>query len=109
MREQYEKDYDDFTLTDYSRDELSGSLSPFTFFCVVAVLTLFGLIMAYSASYDASIREGYSHYHYLLEMVTYGIIALVSGVILFFMPRHKLERVFYFALPLSFLLLIFHR
>lgn len=106
MREQYEKDYDDFTLTDYSRDELSGSLSPFTFICVVAVLTLFGLIMAYSASYDASIREGYSHYHYLLEMVTYGIIALVSGVILFFMPRHKLERVFYFALPLSFLLLI---
>ena len=91
MREEYSKDYDDFTLTDYSTDELSGSLSPFTFLCVVAVLMLFGLIMAYSASYDSAIREGLSHYHYLLEMVTFGFFAMITGVVLFFMPRAKLE------------------
>ncbi len=106
MREDYGKDYDDFTLTDYSDKELSGSLSPFTFLCVVAVLTLFGLIMAYSASYDAAIREGLSHYHYLLEMVTYGFFAIITGTVLFFMPRAKIEKIFYFTLPFSFLLLL---
>ena len=105
MREEYSKDYDDFTLTDYSTDELSGSLSPFTFLCVVAVLMLFGLIMAYSASYDSAIREGLSHYHFLLEMVTFGFFAMITGIVLFFMPRAKLEKLFYFTLPLSFILL----
>ena len=106
MREEYTKDYDDFTLRDYQDQELSGSLSPFTFLCVVAVLTLFGLIMAYSASYDAALREGYAHYHYLLEMVTYGFFALISSLVLFFMPRKKLEKLFYFTFPLSLLLLL---
>ena len=106
MREEYSKDYDDFTLNDYSKAELSGSLSPFTFLCVSAILMLFGLIMAYSASYDAAIRDGLSHYHYLLEMVTFGFFALISAMVLFFMPRAKLEKLFYFFLPLSFILLV---
>ena len=106
MREEFEKDYDDFTLRDIQDGEISGSLSPFTFLCVSFLLVLLGLVMAYSASYDSSIRLGYDHYHFLLEMVIFGILGLISGTILFFTPRAKLERLFYFILPLSFILLI---
>ncbi len=104
MREIYEKDYDDFTLADYSNQEISGSLSPFTFLCVTAVIILFGLIMCYSASYDEAARMGRLHYHFLLALVFHGAIALVCAFILFFVPRKSLERIFYFALPLSLIL-----
>lgn len=108
MREEIVKDYDDFTLRDYGSDELSGSLSPFTFLCVTAVLALFGLIMTYSASYDASLRDGFEHYHYLLENVTFGILAIVCGIILFFTPREKFEKLFFILFPISFIFLVFN-
>lgn len=106
--ENYEKNYDDFTLRDINEEELSGSLSPFTFLCITIALAMFGLICAYSASYDTALREGNPHYYYLLEMTLYLILGIVTGIILFFLPRRRLERLHWVLFPLSMLLLLFN-
>ncbi len=106
--ENYEKNYDDFTLRDINEEELSGSLSPFTFLCISIALAMFGLICAYSASYDTALREGNPHYYYLLEMTVYLILGIVTGIILFFLPRKRLERLHWILFPLSMLLLIYN-
>ena len=106
MIEKYENDYDDFTLREIDPDELSGSLSPFTFICITFILMLMGLVMAYSASYDAAVRAGLKHYHYLLEMVTYGILGMVTGLLFFFSPRRRLESIARALFPLSLIFLV---
>ena len=106
MLEKYENDYDDFTLREIDPEELSGSLSPFTFICITFILILMGLVMAYSASYDAAIRNGFKHYHYLLEMVTYGILGIVTGLLFFFSSRKRLESISMVLFPLSLIFLI---
>lgn len=106
MIEKYENDYDDFTLREIDPDQLSGSLSPFTFICITFILILMGLVMAYSASYDAAVRNGMKHYHYLLEMVTYGILGIVAGLLFFFSSRKRLESISIGLFPISVVFLI---
>lgn len=104
--ERYETNYDDFTLRDVNLDEQSGSLSPFTFLCITLILSMMGLLFAYSASYDYAIRMGQAHYYFLLEMVLYGMLALVSGIVLYFTPLEKLEKISLGVFPLSVVFLV---
>ena len=106
MIEKFENDYDDFTLREIDPEELSGSLSPFTFICITFILILMGLVMAYSASYDAAVRAGLKHYHYLLEMVTYGILGMVAGLLFFFASRKRLETISRALFPFSVIFLV---
>ena len=106
MIEKYENDYDDLTLREIDPEELSGSLSPFTFICITFILILMGLVMAYSASYDAAIRNGMKHYHYLLEMVTYGVLGIVAGLLFFFASRKRLETISRALFPISLVFLV---
>ncbi len=106
MIEREEMNYDDFTLRDVNRDELSGSLAPFTLVVVTLFLSGTGLLVSYSSSYDVAISKGLQHYYYLLEMVTFGALALITGVLVFFTKRKRLEKCAYVFYPISLLLML---
>jgi cell division protein FtsW len=44
------REFDDYQHQEESLVEAGGTFSPFTFLCVVLLITSFGLIMLYSAS-----------------------------------------------------------
>lgn len=106
MIEQYDSNYDDFTLKDLNSETLNGSLSPFTFICVSFLLVLFGLTFAYSSSYDFAIRSGLKHYHYLLEMAVYGFAGFLIGIAVICSPSKRVIAISRYLLPLSLLLLL---
>lgn len=103
-----EQDYDDFTLRDYNEKELSGSLSPFTFLCLVILLMMIGLINAYSASYDTALKSGLSHYYYFVEVILFEAFAILAGIFLFFVPEKRCEKIYIFTSLLAFLFLFFN-
>ena len=56
------RDYSDWYSSEREEGKAeSGSLAPFTFICVVVLLTLTGLMMLYSASYAEASAAGLPH------------------------------------------------
>ena len=94
--------YDDFEYAagDDNAVENEGFFSPFTFLCFILVLTLFGLLSLFSASYDAALREGGTFYSlFLYQILGLGLGAVV-GLGMCFMPLNVLRRSWFLLLPL---------
>ena len=107
MLDREEMNYDDFTLRDVNKDELSGSLAPFTLLVIVLFLTASGFLVSYSASYDVALRSGSVHYFHFLEMVFFFALSFLTGVLVFFTKKEKLEVLPYVIYPISSFLLFF--
>ena len=94
--------YDDleYAAGDDNAVENEGFFSPFTFLCFILVLTLFGLLSLFSASYDAALREGGTFYSlFLYQILGLGLGAVV-GLGMCFMPLNVLRRSWFLLLPL---------
>ena len=59
----------------------SGSLSPFTFLCVVLIIAFFGLIILYSASFQKAIDNSLPHYYYFIRQLVSAGCALAAGLL----------------------------
>ncbi|MCI2097053.1 MAG: putative lipid II flippase FtsW [Sphaerochaeta sp.] len=83
------RQFDDWNIT-YQAEEVEsekeGTNSAFTFLCVLLLLTGFGLIMLYSASYDEAIRHALPHYYYVARQAMFAIAGLVVGLAIRFVP-----------------------
>ena len=64
----------------------------FTFLCLVVFLTLFGLTMLYSSSYDEAVRHNLPHYYFFLRQCAFVALAFLVSLVIFFMPLRYLER-----------------
>ena len=90
-------DYSDIERFNIDESSGSGSLSPFTFICVVTVLILYGLLMLYSASYPEAIMHGLAHYYYVLRQAIFALAGIAFAVVLNFIPTKWIK---YLSLPL---------
>lgn len=81
----------------------SGSLSPFTFLCVVVVLILFGLLMMYSASYPEAVMHGLPHYYYLVRQVIFAVGGILFAAVLNILPVKWIK---YSSVPLLVISLV---
>ncbi|MFA6775129.1 MAG: putative peptidoglycan glycosyltransferase FtsW [Sphaerochaetaceae bacterium] len=81
------RQFDDWNIT-YTQQESEdeGVNSAFTFLCIVLLLTGFGLIMLYSASYDEAIRHGLPHYYYFARQALFAVAAFAVAVAVRFVP-----------------------
>ena len=76
---------------------------------IVAFLVVFGMLIVYSASWEASWREFADVNHYFLRQLTLLGLGLVVAVILYFIDYHRLEEnhfALYGILGAIFLLLV---
>ena len=98
--------YDDFeyTAAGETAEENEGFFSPFTFLCFILVLTLFGLLSLFSASYDAALREGGTFYSLFLYQILGLVLGGVVGLGMCFMPVGVLRRSWFVLLPLYIVL-----
>ena len=94
--------YDDFeyTAAGETAEENEGFFSPFTFLCFILVLTLFGLLSLFSASYDAALREGGTFYSLFLYQILGLVLGAVVGLGMCFMPVGVLRRSWFVLFPL---------
>ncbi len=93
--------YDDITYKVGNNGDKSGSLSPFTFLCLVLVLALFGLVQLYSVSFPIAVREGLSHYHYFLLQVIAAGFGLAAGLVLYFIPLKAIRKLYFVFYPVA--------
>jgi len=88
--------YDDYDQVDIRGDEeSSGLFSPFTFLVVALVLTLFGLLMLYSSSFNYAIENSLKHYHFLFFQVGGLFLGLALGLVLRLLPINILKKSHY--------------
>ena len=106
MEENKNKNYDDFDMIKREGENTTeGLFSPFTFIFFVVLITLCGLVMLYSATFDISVRNGYVHYHYLLNQL-YGIgFGIVLGFIFKIVPIKTLKKSYLVLCPFTLLVL----
>lgn len=78
--------YDDYSLDDRNEKGKNGVLSSFTFICVVIILTLFGLIMMYSASYAEATNLGLSPTYFIVRQAIFAVIGFIAITIIAFIP-----------------------
>lgn len=99
--------YDDYDQVDIrGEEESSGLFSPFTFLVISLVLTLFGLLMLYSSSFNYAIENSLKHFHFLFLQLSGLFIGLVLGLILRLIPIHILKKSHYVFSILSICLVI---
>lgn len=88
MREERIADYSDYRASlELNRERNDGSLSPFTFICVVLILTLMGAITLYSASYPEAIMNGLPHWYYIARQGMFAVLGLIVAVIIVIIPE----------------------
>lgn len=106
MEENKSKNYDDFDMIKREGENTTeGLFSPFTFIFFVILISLCGLVMLYSATFDVAVRDGYAHYHYLFNQL-YGIgFGVILGFILKYIPLKLLKRSYVVLCPFSLLIL----
>lgn len=107
-----EKEYfDDWSETKRKQGEErekegEGLNSAFTFLCITCILTLFGLIMLYSSSYDEALSHGLPHYYYLVRQCIYVALAIVCAFIIKYVPFSFYKTIAYPSLALSIILVL---
>ena len=83
----------------------SGSLSPFTFLCIVLIIAFFGLIILYSASFQKAIDSSLPHYYYFIRQLVSAGCALAAGLLLSIVPMDYLRKAYILFVPLSVIVL----
>ena len=107
MREEKIVDYSDYRDTlELIRDKNEGSLSPFTFICVVLILILMGGLTLYSASYPEAINQGLPHYYYVLKQGIFAVLGLICAIVINFVPKKWIKYSSIPILVISFITLL---
>ena len=78
--------------------EQPKSKSTVTFLIVTLLLTIFGLVQLYSASYNEALLNGVPHYYYVVRQLQFVGLAAIGSVIIVFLPSKVLKA---FAWPLA--------
>ncbi len=63
-----------------------GSMSAFTFLCVVLTLIGLGLVMMYSASYNEALSMGLPHHYFFVRQAMFILLGLACAVVIRFIP-----------------------
>lgn len=91
-------EYDDYVPErENSEEKREGVFSPFTFLCFAIILTLFGLLTLFSASYDTALRSGEAFYSYFLKQTVAVPVSLAIGFLVCLIPL-RFFRKSYFVL-----------
>ncbi len=99
--------YDDFDqLERRGEEETDGLFSPFTFLVISLVLTLFGLLMLYSASFNFAINNSMKHYHFLFLQLIGLLAGFALGFVLRIIPLDALKKAHYPFSVISVLLIV---
>jgi len=100
------REFDDYQHQEETLVEVGGDFSPFTFLCVVLLITSLGLIMLYSASYNEALIHNLPHHYFLTRQLMFVALAVVVFVIIRFIPISLLKVFSYPILLVSLLLLL---
>ncbi|NBK23873.1 MAG: cell division protein FtsW, partial [Spirochaetia bacterium] len=100
------REFDDYQHQEETLVEVGGDFSPFTFLCVVLLITSLGLIMLYSASYNEALIHNLPHHYFLTRQLMFVALAVVVFVIIRFIPISLLKAFSYPILLVSLLLLL---
>lgn len=101
-----QNEYDDWQDIEQSTEPTRTTLVAFTFLCLVLLLTAFGLIMLYSASYNEALLHNLVHHYFFSRQLVFVLLAFAVGVILRFVPLSWLEKSAYPAITLAVVLLL---
>lgn len=83
----------------------SGSLSPFTFLCIVLIIAFFGLIILYSASFQKAIDNSLPHYYYFIRQLVSAGCGLAAGLLLSIVPMDYIRKAYILFVPVSIIVL----
>ncbi len=100
------RDFDDWQQTEAPLEEGGGTLSAFTFLCIVILITSLGLIMLYSASYNEALIHGLPHHYFFTRQLMFVVLALFGWLVIRYIPLRWVEKISYLVLALSILLLL---
>lgn len=107
MEEIKNKNYDDFDMVNLEGESTAdGLFSPFTFIFFLVFLVLAGLLMLYSATFDVSVKNGFTHYQYLLNQVIGIACGIVVGLGLKYMPIRILKKSYALLCPFAIIILV---
>lgn len=100
------EDYNDFYNDRDSDFKISsGSLSPFTFLCLLLVLIGSGLLMLYSSTSYLAISKNLEHYYYFQKQFIFSSIGIVLFILIQFIPMKFFKVISYPAIIVSMILL----
>ncbi len=100
------REFDDWQNHEQSLEVVGGSLSAFTFLCIILLITTLGLIMLYSASYNEALIHDLPHYYFFARQLMFVGLALVVSLVILFIPLSVLKSLSYPLLVGSLLLLL---
>lgn len=105
------QEFDDWQTTPLGKDNqaLEGGVSnssSFTFISIVLVLTVLGLVMLYSASYNEALIHDLPHYYFLVRQAMFVGLALVCSIIIRYVPLSWIRKAAYPLLLLALGLLL---
>jgi cell division protein FtsW len=100
------RDFDDWQQSEESSDVMGGSLSAFTFLCIILLITTLGLIMLYSASYNEALIHNLPHYYFFSRQLMFVGLALAVSLIIRYIPISFIKALCYPILAVSVLLLL---
>jgi len=100
------REFDDWQNHEQAMDVMGGSLSAFTFLCIIVLITTLGLVMLYSASYNEALIHDLPHYYFFTRQLMFVLLALVASLVIRFIPLSFLKALSYPVLAVSILLLL---
>jgi cell division protein FtsW len=100
------REFDDWQNHEQAMDVMGGSLSAFTFLCIIVLITTLGLVMLYSASYNEALIHDLPHYYFFTRQLMFVLLALVASLVIRFIPLSFLKALSYTVLAVSIMLLL---
>ncbi len=100
------REFDDWQNHEQAMDVMGGSLSAFTFLCIIVLITTLGLVMLYSASYNEALIHNLPHYYFFTRQLMFVLLALVASLVIRFIPLSFLKALSYPVLAVSIMLLL---
>lgn len=100
------REFDDYQHQEETLVEVGGNFSPFTFLCVVLLITSLGLIMLYSASYNEALIHDLPHHYFLTRQLMFVALAAVVFAVIRFIPISWIKAFSYPILLVSLILLL---
>lgn len=100
------REFDDWQNHEQAMDVMGGSLSAFTFLCIIVLITTLGLVMLYSASYNEALIHDLPHYYFFTRQLMFVLLALVASLVIRFIPLSFLKALSYPVLAVSIMLLL---